>query len=117
MSARTTTQAFFDPQTWTVTYVVWDPSTRRAAVIDPVLDYTPYPHVLNVLNVLTCARRAPGMECKGKGASALPNATNSKEISAKPQDGGLDGAGDQSRVSRREVRCRWTRLTAFGTQV
>ena len=39
MSARTTTQAFFDPQTWTVTYVVWDPSTRRAAVIDPVLDY------------------------------------------------------------------------------
>lgn len=39
MNERTTTQAFFDPQTWTVTYVVWDPSTRRAAVIDPVLDY------------------------------------------------------------------------------
>ena len=39
MSERTTTQAFFDPKTWTVTYVVWDPSTRRAAVIDPVLDY------------------------------------------------------------------------------
>ena len=39
MSERTTTQAFFDPGTWTVTYVVWDPSTRRAAVIDPVLDY------------------------------------------------------------------------------
>ena len=39
MSARTTTQAFFDPKTWTVTYVVWDPSARRAAVIDPVLDY------------------------------------------------------------------------------
>ena len=39
MSERITTQAFFDPKTWTVTYVVWDPSTRRAAVIDPVLDY------------------------------------------------------------------------------
>lgn len=39
MSTRTTTQAFFDPKTWTVTYVVWDPSTLRAAVIDPVLDY------------------------------------------------------------------------------
>ena len=39
MSERTTTQAFCDPQTWTVTYVVWDLSTRRAAVIDPVLDY------------------------------------------------------------------------------
>jgi glyoxylase-like metal-dependent hydrolase (beta-lactamase superfamily II) len=39
MSTRITTQAFFDPKTWTVTYVVWDPSTRRAAIIDPVLDY------------------------------------------------------------------------------
>ncbi len=39
MSAQVTTQAFFDPGTWTVTYVVWDPETLRAAVIDPVLDY------------------------------------------------------------------------------
>ena len=39
MSFRTKTQAFFDPKTWTVTYVVSDPATRRAAVIDPVLDY------------------------------------------------------------------------------
>ncbi len=39
MNTRTTTQAFFDPKTWTVTYVVWNPATLRAAVIDPVLDY------------------------------------------------------------------------------
>ena len=39
MSDRTITRAFFDPKTWTVTYVVWDPSTRCGAVIDPVLDY------------------------------------------------------------------------------
>ncbi len=39
MPKQTTTQAFFDPATWTVTYVVWDAATRRAAVIDPVLDY------------------------------------------------------------------------------
>ena len=39
MSARTTTRAFFDPATGTVSYVVWDPATHRAAVIDPVLDY------------------------------------------------------------------------------
>jgi glyoxylase-like metal-dependent hydrolase (beta-lactamase superfamily II) len=39
MTTRTTTQAFFDPKTWTVTYVVSDAATRRAAVIDPVLDY------------------------------------------------------------------------------
>ncbi len=39
MNSMVTIQAFFDPTTWTVSYVVWDPSTRRAAVIDPVLDY------------------------------------------------------------------------------
>ncbi|ABE46720.1 MBL fold metallo-hydrolase [Polaromonas sp. JS666] len=39
MSARITVQAFFDSPTWTVTYVVTDTSTRRAAIIDPVLDY------------------------------------------------------------------------------
>ncbi|NMM07664.1 MBL fold metallo-hydrolase [Polaromonas sp.] len=39
MSTRTTTQAFFDPQTWTVSYLVWDSASRHAAVIDPVLDY------------------------------------------------------------------------------
>jgi glyoxylase-like metal-dependent hydrolase (beta-lactamase superfamily II) len=32
-------QAFFDPKTFTVSYVVADPATARAAVIDPVLDY------------------------------------------------------------------------------
>jgi glyoxylase-like metal-dependent hydrolase (beta-lactamase superfamily II) len=32
-------QAFFDEPTNTVSYLVADPATRRAAVIDPVLDY------------------------------------------------------------------------------
>ena len=32
-------QPFFDPKTWTVSYVVSDIATRNAAVIDPVLDY------------------------------------------------------------------------------
>jgi glyoxylase-like metal-dependent hydrolase (beta-lactamase superfamily II) len=39
MTASTRTEAFFDPDTWTVSYVVWCLATRRAAVIDPVLDY------------------------------------------------------------------------------
>lgn len=33
--------AFFDEPTNTVSYLVWDPKTRAAAVIDPVLDYDP----------------------------------------------------------------------------
>ncbi|MDJ0918163.1 MAG: MBL fold metallo-hydrolase [Woeseiaceae bacterium] len=36
---RPDVKAFFDEATFTVTYVVSDPATSRAAVIDPVLDY------------------------------------------------------------------------------
>ena len=39
MSHSAQIQAFFDEQTGTVTYLVFDPVTRVAAVIDPVLDY------------------------------------------------------------------------------
>jgi len=34
-------KAFFDPRTSTLTYVVWEPETGDAVVIDPVLDYDP----------------------------------------------------------------------------
>lgn len=34
-------QGFFDPATFTVSYVVHDPATMKAAIIDPVLDFTP----------------------------------------------------------------------------
>ena len=34
-------RAFFDEATFTITYVVSDPSSGRAAVIDPVLDFDP----------------------------------------------------------------------------
>jgi glyoxylase-like metal-dependent hydrolase (beta-lactamase superfamily II) len=34
-------RAFFDEPTFTVTYLVSDPATKKAAIIDPVLDYEP----------------------------------------------------------------------------
>ena len=34
-------QPFFDVRTFTLTYVVFDETTRDAVVIDPVLDYEP----------------------------------------------------------------------------
>jgi len=34
-------EAFFDKPTWTVTYLVWDPKTKDAIVIDPVHGYDP----------------------------------------------------------------------------
>ena len=34
-------ETFFDPATWTLTYVVFDEATKDAVVIDPVLDFDP----------------------------------------------------------------------------
>ncbi|WP_269715411.1 MBL fold metallo-hydrolase [Caulobacter sp. NIBR2454] len=34
-------QAFFDPATSTVSYIVSDPQSRQAAIVDPVLDFDP----------------------------------------------------------------------------
>jgi len=39
MTQKPGTQAFFDEQTNTVSYLVWDPDSKLAAVIDPVLDF------------------------------------------------------------------------------
>ncbi len=44
-------QAFFDEQTSTLTYVVFDPQTRDAVVIDPVLDYDPASSVISHASV------------------------------------------------------------------
>ena len=38
-TAKPAIRAFFDEPTNTVSYLVWDPLTMKAAVIDPVLDY------------------------------------------------------------------------------
>ncbi|HEX2512753.1 MAG TPA: MBL fold metallo-hydrolase [Xanthobacteraceae bacterium] len=39
MTQKPGIQAFFDEQTNTVSYLVWDPDSKEAAVIDPVLDF------------------------------------------------------------------------------
>ena len=38
---RPQVQSFFDPATWTVSYVVFDHAGGHAAIVDPVLDYDP----------------------------------------------------------------------------
>ena len=38
-TAKAEIKAFFDEPTNTVSYLVWDPSTKDAAVVDPVLDF------------------------------------------------------------------------------
>ncbi len=39
MNAAATIEGFHDPETGTITYIVVDPTTLRAAIIDPVLGY------------------------------------------------------------------------------
>lgn len=41
MSSQIEIEPFYDTRTSTITYVVYDPETRDAIVIDPVLDYDP----------------------------------------------------------------------------
>lgn len=40
-AVRPEVQAFFHKATWTMTYVVADPASKRAAIVDPALDYDP----------------------------------------------------------------------------
>jgi glyoxylase-like metal-dependent hydrolase (beta-lactamase superfamily II) len=40
-SARMQVEGFFDPETWTVSYIVLDTDTKQCALIDSVLDYDP----------------------------------------------------------------------------
>jgi glyoxylase-like metal-dependent hydrolase (beta-lactamase superfamily II) len=59
MTSRITTQAFFDLKTWTVSYLVWDRPTKRAAVIDPVLDFdfkSGHTSTVSADKVLACIR-------------------------------------------------------------
>jgi len=39
VAAKTTVRPFFDDKTWTVSYVIVDNETQRAAIVDPVLDF------------------------------------------------------------------------------
>jgi glyoxylase-like metal-dependent hydrolase (beta-lactamase superfamily II) len=40
-TSRLQVEAFFDPATWTLSYIVLDEATRRCAIVDSVLDYDP----------------------------------------------------------------------------
>lgn len=38
-SKRPEVKGFFDPRTWSIQYVAFDPETRDCVIIDPVLDF------------------------------------------------------------------------------
>jgi glyoxylase-like metal-dependent hydrolase (beta-lactamase superfamily II) len=51
---------YFDPATATVTYLVADPATRRAAIIDPVWDYDPASGTLSTAGIDAILAAASG---------------------------------------------------------
>ena len=53
MSEKPLIQAFFDEATNTISYLVADPKTKRAAVIDPVLDYDPKSATVDIRSART----------------------------------------------------------------
>ena len=61
--ASATVQAFFDKATHTVSYLVSDPATQAAAIIDPVLDFDPKSATLSThsADALLAAVKAQGL--------------------------------------------------------
>jgi len=57
-------QAFFDHATNTLSYIVHDPATKKAAIIDPVLDFTPRNGRIATTSsdALLAAAKAQGLE-------------------------------------------------------
>jgi glyoxylase-like metal-dependent hydrolase (beta-lactamase superfamily II) len=54
-------RAFFDEATNTISYLVFDPATRKAAVIDPVLDYDPAAGTVDTHSVENILRTAAAL--------------------------------------------------------
>lgn len=83
-------QAWFDEATFTVTYLVGDPVTRQAAVIDPVLDYDPASGQISTVSVdaLLAAAREGGWTI----THALETHAHADHLSAAPQIKAATGA-------------------------
>jgi glyoxylase-like metal-dependent hydrolase (beta-lactamase superfamily II) len=83
-------QAFFDEATFTVTYLVGDPATRQAAVIDPVLDYDPASGKISTgsVDAVLAAVRAGGWTI----SHVLETHAHADHLSAAPQIKAVTGA-------------------------
>ena len=54
-------ESFFDPATWTLTYLVYDPDSRDAVIIDPVLDFDPVTVSVHTTSAEAIADRAESL--------------------------------------------------------
>lgn len=82
MSASARIQAFFDEPTHTVSYLVSDPQTRQAAIIDPVLDYD---HPSGKASVESAERLLQAVQAQGlKVVWILETHAHADHLSAAP---------------------------------
>ena len=106
-------QAFFDDATNTVTYLVSDPATRAAAIIDPVLDYD-----AESGRASTAAADAVLAEAKARGLEVvwlLETHAHADHLSAGDYLRGLTGA--PIGVGERIVEVQATFAERFGVPV
>ncbi len=99
-------EAFFDKATSTVTYLVWDPATRDAAVIDAVLDFDPATGRLGAASADAVLARAA--ELNLKVAWALETHAHADHLSAADHIRRRTGAriGIGSRIAEVQTRFR-----------
>ncbi|MFT2095058.1 MBL fold metallo-hydrolase [Acidiphilium multivorum] len=106
IETRLSIQAFFDEPTHTVSYLVADPATRRAAVIDPVLDYDPGTGEVDTNSVEAILRAA---EADGHSIErVLETHAHADHLSGAPfikrRTGALIGIGEHIRDVQRIFR-------------
>jgi glyoxylase-like metal-dependent hydrolase (beta-lactamase superfamily II) len=96
-TARLQVEAFFDPATWTLSYLVLDTQTRHCALVDSVLDYDPKSGRTNHASADRLVARV-----REVGATVdwiLETHVHADHLTAAPylkeQLGGLVGIGDQ----------------------
>jgi len=106
MSAKPVIRAFFDEPTNTVSYLVADPQTRRAAMIDPVLDYDPKSGEVDTrsVNEMLAAARDLGYEIEW----SLETHAHADHLSASPyvkaKTGAKIGIGERIKEVQRIFR-------------
>jgi glyoxylase-like metal-dependent hydrolase (beta-lactamase superfamily II) len=96
-TARLQVEAFFDPATWTLSYLVLDAQSRHCALVDSVLDYDPKSGRTNLASADRLVARVRELDAKVDWI--LETHVHADHLTAAPclkeQLGGLVGIGDQ----------------------
>lgn len=106
MSGKPVIQAFFDEPTNTVSYLVADPVSKRAAIIDPVFDYDHNSGTVDTRSVVAMLKAAEEAGCKVEWA--LETHAHADHLSGAPyikaKTGAKNGIGEHIKDVQRIFR-------------